>query len=145
MKQYQSDHPEEREKIKIFKLIRGRKKQIFDKKMYDDLIGWKRKTLETIKDSMNSNLRNLLKKIIENNPLKYQKDVEVIKECMKCGEGNKKAIMKLILATERMGINISWHYPNEYKEYLEIKKEIIKKRRKQKVQQAKEEKEEQVR
>lgn len=137
IKQYISNHPENTEEIKKLKSIRMRKSHIFDKKMYDDLIGWKIKTQPTIKDTMDSQLQKQIEQIIENNESSNnQKDICVIKECMGCGEGNKKAIMRLILATQKMGIDISLYYPDEYKKYLEIRNNIIKEKIKQKSKQA---------
>lgn len=97
--------------------------------MYDDLIGWKRQTEQTIQDTMSPKLRKQIEQIIANQASNCQRDIEVIKECMSCEEGSKKAIMKLILATKKMEMDISLYYPKEYKEYLQIRKKIIKEKR----------------
>ncbi|MCI8443888.1 MAG: hypothetical protein HFJ37_01715 [Clostridia bacterium] len=112
--------------------------------MYDNLIDWEAEKKPTIKDSMNPQLRKEIEQIIQNNAPNHQEHIKVIKQCIYCDARNQKRaerlILKLILVTESMGIDISSYYPKEYKKYLEIRSNIEKQK-----QQAKEENEEQGR
>lgn len=108
-----------------------KKKRIFDKLLYDELIGWNKEIelKQTIYDTMNPKLQEQINQIINNG--QENETIIKIKEYVNCNNTQKNAIMKLILSTKKIGLDISQYYPEEYKEYLKIRKEIIEKKRKE--------------
>ena len=79
---------------------------------------------------MNPKLQKQINEII--NSGKENNEIQKIKKFINCNNNQKGAIMRLIFVTNKIGLDLSPYYPEEYKEYKKIRREIIKQKNKEK-------------